>query len=117
MSNATGATLMAAVESGSSGAEHSSMAGANLECRLISISPVQHVEIPGFFLDNPSRVAKGKETRTQVSVKLLQWLSWRLRLGTDFDFGFALGFVAIFLPIRDIIWDVWHLKQNQSVVV
>lgn len=50
MSNATGATLMAAVESGSSGAEHSSMAGAHLECRLISISPVQHVKIFGFFL-------------------------------------------------------------------
>ena len=42
------------------------------------------------FSFQKTRVAKGKETWTQVSVKLLQWLSWRLRLGTDFDFGFGL---------------------------
>ena len=102
MSNATGATLMAAVESGSSGADHSSMAGAHLECRLISISPVQHVEIFGCFPSKKRGSQKGKKPGPRFR--------WSCSSGWVGDWGWelililVLDFVATFLSIRVLFW-------------
>jgi len=101
---------MAAVESGSSGAEHSSMAGAHLECRLISISP---------------RTACRNFWRERNLDPRFRWScssGWVGDWGWELILILALDFVATFLSIRvlffeKIISDVWHLQQNQSVIV
>lgn len=98
MSNATGATLMAAVESGSSGAEHSSMAGAHLECRLISISP---------------RTACRNFWRERNLDPRFRWScssGWVGDWGWELILILALDFVATFLSIR-----VLFLKKSSQM--